>query len=212
MLTDIRKITKTYGIPLICDEVQSGLGRSGSWWAYENFSIEPDIMSSAKALQVGAAISNKGSFGPASGSLSSTWGGGQIIDLATGNQIIKTIKKRKLLAAVKKNGAYLKKGLEGLEADHEPMTNVRGLGLMLAFDMRTKDQRNSVVLEMLNQGIVLLGTGVKGIRVVPPYIVTKEEIRIFVNVLDSVLHEHGNKIVKHKGEITKYLECSTNSV
>lgn len=209
MLRDVRRITKAYGIPLICDEVQAGMGRTGEWWAHQHSKISPDIMCSAKALGVGAAIANKKRFGVEPGALSSTWGGGHVIDLAVGLQTIQTIKKRKLLSNVKRMGGLLKKGLEELQKDHAVMENVRGLGLMLAFDVQDEKQKNSLILEMLKGGAVLLGTGKRGIRVVPPYIVGKEEIYEFLGILDRALHLHIRKKVKHTGEIYKYIECST---
>ncbi|MBU0527413.1 aspartate aminotransferase family protein [Candidatus Micrarchaeota archaeon] len=207
MMKDLRKTTKQYDIPLICDEVQAGLGRTGKWWAYENFGIVPDIMSSAKALQIGAAIANKKKFEVDPGAISSTWGGGSIIDLAIGLQTIKTIKKRKLLENVRHMGVLLKKGLVEIAKEHRVMSNVRGIGLMLAFDVVDKKTRNSMILEMLKRGVVVLGTGNRGIRVIPSYIVGSEEIHEFLEVLDSALHMQEKKKVKHTGNICKYLNC-----
>ncbi|MFH1684711.1 MAG: aspartate aminotransferase family protein [Candidatus Micrarchaeota archaeon] len=207
MMKDLRKTTKQYDIPLICDEVQAGLGRTGKWWAYENFGIVPDIMSSAKALQIGAAIANRKKFSVDPGAISSTWGGGSIIDLAIGLQTIKTIKKRKLLENVRHMGALLKKGLVEIAKEHRVMSNVRGIGLMLAFDVVDKKTRNSMILEMLKRGVVVLGTGNRGIRVIPSYIVGSEEIHEFLEVLDSALHMQEKKKVNHTGNICKYLNC-----
>jgi len=207
MMRELRKKTKQYGVPLICDEVQAGLGRTGKWWAYENFGIVPDLMSSAKALQIGAAIANRKRFNVEPGALSSTWGGGSIIDLAIGLQTIRTIKKRKLLSNVKRMGALLKKGLVEMEKEHRIMDNVRGIGLMLAFDLADRKTRNSIVLEMLKRGVVVLGTGEKGIRVIPSYIVGTDEIHEFLEVLDSALHMQEKRKVKHRGNICKYLNC-----
>ncbi len=207
MMKGLRKTTKQYDIPLICDEVQAGLGRTGKWWAYENFGIVPDIMSSAKALQIGAAIANKKKFEVDPGAISSTWGGGSIIDLVVGLQTIKTIKKRKLLSNVKRMGLLLKKGLVEIGKDHKIVSNVRGIGLMLAFDLVDRKTRNSIVLEMLKRGVVVLGTGNRGIRVIPSYIVGSDEIHEFLEVLDSALHMQEGRKVKHTGNICKYLNC-----
>ena len=76
---------------MIVDEVQTGMGRTGKWWAFEHAGIIPDIVTSAKALQVGATIAKKELFPTESGSISSTWGGGDLVDMAMGVEIIRTI-------------------------------------------------------------------------------------------------------------------------
>ena len=80
----IRKLADEYKVPLIFDEVQSGMGRTGKWWVYEHYGVEPDIMTVAKALQVGATVYDKRYEPTESGVLSSTWGGGSRIDMAVG--------------------------------------------------------------------------------------------------------------------------------
>ena len=111
MMKGLREVTKQHNIPLICDEVQSGMGRTGEWWAFQHYNITPDVMTSAKALNVGATIANKNMFPKEEGAISSTWGGGHLIDLAVGCQTIKTIKRKRLLSNVKRQGLYLRKRL-----------------------------------------------------------------------------------------------------
>ncbi|NHI03899.1 Acetylornithine aminotransferase [Candidatus Nitrosotalea sp. TS] len=111
---------------LILDEVQSGIGHTGKWWAFEHYGVTPDIMSTAKALQVGATMYNK-KFEPADRSaLSSTWGGGSRIDMAVGARTIKVIKRDKLLENATKMGNLLRKGLQEL-VGKKGVTDVRGL-------------------------------------------------------------------------------------
>jgi len=104
-------------------------------------------------------------------------------------------------------GALLKRGLLEMEKEHEIMNNVRGIGLMLAFDVVDKKTRNSMVLEMIKRGAVVLGTGEKGIRVIPSYIVGSKEIHEFLEVLDSALHMQEKRKIKHSGNICRYLNC-----
>ncbi|MBI2105850.1 aminotransferase class III-fold pyridoxal phosphate-dependent enzyme [Candidatus Woesearchaeota archaeon] len=201
LVKDIRKITKQYGIPLILDEVQSGMGRTGKWWAHQHFNIQPDLMSSAKALQVGATVASK-KFSVESGSISSTWGGGHTLDLALGLKTIEIIKKKKLLNHISNVGNYLKNNLEDLNFE-----NVRGKGLMLAFDLKNKDTRNNFIIEALKNGLVLLGCGQKGIRVIPPYIVSEKEVDQALEIFESVNKKINKPGFKHTGKICNYLTC-----
>lgn len=201
LIKGIRKITREKNIPLIFDEVQSGMGRTGKWFAFEHYKVKPDIFSAAKALQVGATITSK-KFDLEPGSISSTWGGGHILDLAVGLQTIKIIKKDKLLHKNRKNGEYLKKRLNELS-----LINVRGLGLMVAFDLQTKEIRDNLVIELLKNGLVVLGCGKKGIRLIPPYIVTEKEIDQAVDIIEKAVKKVSRRKFKHKGDICNYLDC-----
>lgn len=201
MIQDLRKITKENNIPLISDEVQSGMGRTGKWWAIHNFNINPDVISAAKALQVGAAIANKKMF-PESGTISSTWGGGHLIDLALGKKIIQIIKRERLLNNINKQGKYLRKRLNEISLD-----NVRGLGLMNAFDLNNKDDKNNFIIECLKNGLVLLGCGNKSVRVIPPYNVKEEEIDEAVNIIEKSYNKIMKSGFKHSGKLCEYMNC-----
>ena len=201
LVKDVGKITKSYSIRFIIDEVQSGMGKTGKWWAHQHFNVTPDIMSSAKALQVGAAITSK-KFEVEPGSISSTWGGGHILDMAIGLKTIEIIKKKKLLNNINKMGNYLKKDLNDLNLE-----NVRGKGLMLAFDLQNKNIRNNFVIESLKHGLVLLGCGEHSIRVIPPYIVSKKEIDQSLEIVEAANKKVNKPRFKHTGKICNYLNC-----
>ncbi|HLC37717.1 MAG TPA: aminotransferase class III-fold pyridoxal phosphate-dependent enzyme, partial [Candidatus Nanoarchaeia archaeon] len=207
VVKDIRELTKQYNIPFICDEVQCGMGRTGEWWAINNYNVKPDVMSAAKALQVGATIANKKRFPSEEGAISSTWGGGHIIDMALGIEIIRTIKKDKLLLRNKKNGRYIRKRLKQIEEDVPVINDVRGLGLMNAFDLATARLRSDVVIECFKNGLILLGCGGKGIRLIPPYVVSKNEIDEAFDVIRKSVDTCSVKGFKHKGEICKFMSC-----
>lgn len=201
----LRKFTKENSIPLICDEVQSGIGRTGKWFASEHYDITPDIMSSAKALQVGATISNS-KYKPEFGSISSTWGGGHLLDIAIGIEIIRTIKEENLLKNIESNGNYLFKRLVELQKE-DIVKNVRGKGLMLAFDLESNKKRNDFIMEALGNGLVLLGCAQLGIRLIPPYIISKEEIDKAIELIEVSCKKVSEKGFKHEGEIVEYLSC-----
>jgi 4-aminobutyrate aminotransferase len=194
MVREIRKITKEQDIPLICDEVQSGMGRTGRWWAFEHYGIKPDVFTAAKALQVGAVIGSSGMFPKEPGALSSTWGGGHIMDLAMGIETIRTIKRANLLENCRYMGKYLVKELAKLGETYAYIRNPRGLGLMCAFDLQTKRTRDHLHARMLERGLVTMGTGKKGIRLIPPYIVSKKEIDEAIGVIADAMEA---EIKKH---------------
>ncbi len=204
MVKEIRKICQQRGIPYIADEVQAGMGRTGEWWAFENFGIKPDIFSSAKALQVGAVVSTKNQFPKEEGAISSTWGGGHVIDMAVGLETIKIIKSDKLLSKNKANGKYIMKRMLELN-----LLNPRGIGLMRAFDLPSVKMRDDVILECLKNGLVIIGCGKSGIRLIPPYIITKEQIDEAFDILGEAVSKCMHLGFKHTGKICNYLSCST---
>ena len=158
------------------------MGRTGKWWAHQHSGIVPDAMSCAKALQVGACVSKKETFPQQEGAISSTWGGGQIVDLITGKTVIQIIKKENLLDNIIKQGAYIRKRLSELELE-----NVRGLGLMNAFDFKDSKTRKDVLGKLLQKGLILLPAGSRSVRVIPPFIVTEKEIDEAVEKIESCL-------------------------
>ncbi len=206
MVTDIRKICRENSIPYIADEVQSGMGRTGEWWAFENFNIKPDIFSSAKALQVGAVVSTKDQFPQEEGAISSTWGGGQIIDMAVGIETIKTIKRDKLLTKNNVNGRHIMKRMQELS-----LLNPRGIGLMCAFDMQNKKIRNDIIIECITNGLVVIGCGERGIRLIPPYIIEKNHIAEAFRIIESAIKKCTKQGFKHSGKICHYLDCGTEN-
>jgi len=203
LIKSLRKLTKEYHIPFIVDEVQSGMARTGKWWAIEHYNVLPDLMSAAKALQVGASIANI-KYQPKPGSISSTWGGGHILDLAIGLETIRIIKRRKLLRNIKDMGDYLIKRLNEIPINIE---NVRGLGLMIAFDLPSKGMRDNLIIECLKNGLVLLGCGERTIRVIPPYIISEKEADEGIDIIEKSILKISNSNFKHKGKICNYLTC-----
>lgn len=207
LVRSLRKITKEYAIPFICDEVQSGMGRSGEWWAFQHYGIVPDAFTAAKALQVGAVVSQKSRFPSETGAISSTWGGGHILDMAMGVKTIEIIKKQKLLERNKKIGTYLLKSLKDMKGAENP----RGLGLMTAFDLSSPQFRDNVIIESAKHGLIVLGCGQRGIRVIPPFIIQKEEIDEGIGVLQSAIKKCSQKSFSHSGPICQFMECGQST-
>jgi 4-aminobutyrate aminotransferase len=185
----IRKLAYEYKVPLIFDEVQSGMGRTGKWWVYEHYGVEPDIMTVAKALQVGATVYDKKYEPTESGVLSSTWGGGSRIDMAIGTKIIEIIQRNDLLSNSQKIGEKILKnfvdivGINGL-------IDARGIGLMIGLEFDTKTTRDVIVNRLFKKGLLVLPAGMKSIRIMPPLIINEEEAAKGVLLINDTLNEY----------------------
>jgi 4-aminobutyrate aminotransferase len=188
-IQNIRKLANEYGVPLIFDEVQSGMGRTGKWWAYQHYGVEPDILTVAKALQVGATIYDKKYEPNESGVLSSTWGGGSRIDMAIGSKIIETIIKNKLLLNSHKIGEILVKNF----VDHvgiNGLIDVRGIGLMIGLEFDTRMTRDSIVNRLFRKRLLVLPAGIKSIRIMPPLIINEEDAAKGISLINDTLRQH----------------------
>ncbi len=184
-IRNLRAATEKHGVPLILDEVQSGMGRTGKWWAFEHYGVVPDIMSTAKALQVGASA-YKADYDPGQqGVLSSTWGGGSRIDLAVGATVIEVVKRDGLLANAVAMGERLKSGLKEL-VGKKGIIDVRGIGLMIGIEYDTKENRDSALKQAFKSGLLLLPAGQKAMRAIPPLVITKEEADEGIGIMSSL--------------------------
>jgi len=188
-IQNIRKLTNQYNVPLIFDEVQSGMGRTGKWWAYQHYEVEPDIMTTAKALQVGAIIYDKKYDLTESGVLSSTWGGGSRIDMAVGTKIIEVILKDSLLSNSQKIGDSLLKNFAVIVGT-KGVIDARGIGLMIGMEFDTKIRRDSIVKRLFNKGLLVLPAGKKSIRIMPPLIINEEEAARGVSLINDTVKEY----------------------
>lgn len=203
MVADLRRIAQENGIPYISDEVQAGMGRTGRWWAFENYGIVPDVFTCAKALQVGAVVSSKPMFPNDPGAISSTWGGGHVLDLALGMKTIEIIRRDRLLESNARLGKTMLKRLQEIEGIQNP----RGLGLMLAFDLPTKEKRNDVVAECAKRGLLVLGCGRSGIRIIPPFVTKEEDAMAGLRIIEDAVKECSRKGFAHSGPICDFIHC-----
>lgn len=182
---ELQTVSEEHDIPLIADEIQTGLGRTGEWWAVDHVAVEPDVITSAKALQVGATIGRKEMFPDKPGRISSTWGAGDLISTAIGLTTIEVIQEQNLLEHVRNQGAVF---LEALRDARLPgVTNVRGQGLMLAFDLPTKSDMQEVVRAALERGLLVLSCGRRTVRLLPPLDLTDRELELGISLLESAV-------------------------
>jgi 4-aminobutyrate aminotransferase len=192
----IHKIIKKHGILFADDEVQAGLGRTGKMWGIENWGIVPDIMSMSKSLGSGIPIAatvfrKELDFG-VEGAHSNTFGG-NLVGCAASLATLDVIKDERLVENSAKMGEYFRKRLNELKEKHEIIGDVRGLGLMQAVEFvrnrRTKEfavkERDDIVSGAFKRGLILLGCGKSGVRLIPSLNVTKEQIDTATEIIDS---------------------------
>jgi len=153
--------------------------------AYEHYDVKPDIMSVAKALQVGATAYNKKYDPRQRGVLSSTWGGGDRISMATGSRIIEVIKRDKLLENATKRGLELMKGLSEM-INKNGIKSVQGLGLMIGIEIDTSKRRDVIVNNLFKHRLLTMGAGKKSIRLIPPLILSKDQVEKGLTILNKV--------------------------
>jgi 4-aminobutyrate aminotransferase len=196
----LRDLCDRYGILLIVDEVQSGMGRTGKWWAVEHFGVEPDIVTSAKGLAsgmpLGALIARQGLMTWQPGAHGSTFGGNPV-SCAAALATLRLIEGGYMQNAAEM-GSHLLDALKEMQTRHELIGDVRGLGLMIGIEIvadretrePAKATRDLIVDEAFARGLLLLGAGESVIRLMPPLSVDRAEadegLRLFEESLAAV--------------------------
>ncbi|NHN59459.1 MULTISPECIES: aspartate aminotransferase family protein [Halorussus] len=186
-VSDLADIRERFGVNVVADEIQSGLGRTGEMWGVDHLDLEPDVITSAKGLRAGATVANADLFPKEKARLSSTWGAGKIVDAMQGVFTIDAIREHDLLANVRERGRQFRELLE--DADLPNAVDVRGRGLMLAVEFDTKERREAVVKAALERGLLTLGCGYKTLRLLPPLDVTEREIELGFDVFRAAVED-----------------------
>jgi acetylornithine/N-succinyldiaminopimelate aminotransferase len=188
-LESVREVCDKAGILLIFDEIQTGIGRTGKLFAYENFNVEPDIMTLAKALgnglPIGAMLAKEdvaSAFSP--GSHASTFGGTPIITAAA-LETLKVFEDEDIVKKCRQQGEYFKQRLLWLKQRHEVVEDVRGMGLLLG--MKIKKDGRSIVNLCMEKGFLINCIQENILRFIPPLIIGRDEIDALVACLDDVL-------------------------
>jgi acetylornithine aminotransferase/acetylornithine/N-succinyldiaminopimelate aminotransferase len=188
-LRGVRDWCDQQGLLLIFDEIQTGLGRTGKWLSFEHYGVEPDIYTLAKGLAggvpIGAFLAKEHASVFTAGDHGSTFGGGPLA-CAAGVATVKTIFGENLAANSAEIGGYAVAKLLELQQRHPNIETARGLGLMVAFDLKT-DDAPKVVAEAVKRGLILNATGPRTIRMVPPLIIGRAEVDEAVASIDAIL-------------------------
>jgi L-lysine 6-transaminase len=191
-LQGLRRLADERGALLIFDEVQTGMGLTGSWWAHQQLGVVPDIICFAKKMQVGGIlvstrVDDVDSVFKVPSRISSTWGG-SLVDMVRATRILETIASDNLLSNATQRGLELQHGLAALgERFPALVRNVRGRGLMCALDLPTPEQRAALIKQALGQQLLLLPSGVQTVRFRPFLNIQSEHIQEMLARLSRAL-------------------------
>jgi acetylornithine/N-succinyldiaminopimelate aminotransferase len=193
-----RELTSKSGALLLLDEIQCGLGRTGRYFAYQHYGIEPDVVTVAKPLAAGLPLgailtTNRVAMAMHPGMHGTTFGGGPL-SCAVAISFLDTLDD--LLDHVQQIGAYFRAQLESLASKHSSIREVRGLGLMLGIDLDSADTAKAIVQKLLQQGIIINRTHETVLRFLPPYIIQKKHVDEVIHALDAALSFHPAKTSK----------------
>ncbi len=196
-LRGLRDICDKYGILLVADEVQCGMGRTGKWWAVEHAGIEPDIICTAKGIAsgmpLGAIIARASVMDWKAGAHASTFGGNPVC-IAAANATMDLLESE-YIANAARMGEFIMGRLADWRERHKIVGDVRGRGLMIGIeivrDQKTKekgpDLRNRLVQAAFEKGLLVLGSGDTTLRLMPPLIVNEEQADFAIRTLDECL-------------------------
>jgi 4-aminobutyrate aminotransferase len=196
----LKKVADKNGILLIDDEVQSGMGRTGKWFAVEHWCLEPDIICTSKGLAsglpIGATIAKAKIMDWTSGSHASTFGGNPL-SCAAGNAVIDVIKEQQLLDNANKQGAYAMKRLDDFAETSSIVGDVRGKGLMIGVELvEDKETRKhapqkayQVILRSWKRGIAVVTCGSSTLRIAPPLTIQTDMFAAALDIVEDTINE-----------------------
>jgi 4-aminobutyrate aminotransferase len=194
----LKKLLDENGILFAVDEVQSGIGRTGKWFAIEHWGVVPDIVCMAKGIAAGMPLGVMASRADIQdwtpGSHASTFGGNPV-SCAAALAVIDIIKSEKLLENSRREGAYIKKRLEEMMETHPMMGDVRGKGLMVGVELvkdkdtkeYAKQETEDVMMECFRQGLAIVNCGVNVIRWMPPLTITRDLVDPSLEIFEKSL-------------------------
>ena len=206
-LPGLRKLTRKHGILLAVDEVQSGFARTGKWWAVQHWGVEPDIVTTAKAIASGlplaAVIGRRDVMDLPPGSHATTFGGNPVA-IAAMRAVIDVIEEERLYDRAARLGEEVVKFFRDLAEEVELIGDVRGKGLMvgveLVRDRKTKEPAKKELAWILEhafkRGVLVIGAGVSTIRIAPPLIIEEEHLKKGLEIIADLIREANRNLRK----------------
>jgi 4-aminobutyrate aminotransferase len=198
-LQGLERLCRKHGILLVADEVQSGMGRTGKWWAVDHAGIEPDIICTAKGIASGmplcAMIAKAEVMDWKPGAHASTFGGNPVAIAASLATI--AVLEQSAIANAARMGEFIFRQTAGWRERHKSVGDIRGKGLMIGIefvrDQKTKekapDLRNRVMDAAFHKGLLVLGAGENSLRLAPPLVIDEEQAEFAVRTLDACISE-----------------------
>lgn len=189
---ELRRLADEHDALLIFDEVQTGLGGTGKWWAYQHHGVTPDIICFAKKMQVGGILVGdriddvEDNVFHKPGRINSTWGGG-LVDMVRATRILEILVEENLVENARVRGTELLAGLEAIQARRPAVDNARGQGLMCAIDLPDTKTRDAVIKRCFADGMLVLACGTRSLRFRPALNVDAQIIADGVARLDAAL-------------------------
>jgi 4-aminobutyrate aminotransferase len=197
-MKELRRICNEHGILLVADEVQSGAGRTGKWWAIEHTGVQPDMVCIAKGIAsgmpLGITLTKANIMNWVPGSHASTFGGNPVC-IAAALATLDVIEREGLLRNTEEVGNHMLRRMADWPKKHKLVGDVRGLGLMIGIELakdkqtkeRASEERDRVVELAFEHGVLFLGCGANTIRIAPPLITTKAHADVAMDVLEECL-------------------------
>ncbi|MDT2532354.1 acetylornithine transaminase [Enterococcus raffinosus] len=193
-LQAVAQLCKENGSLLIIDEIQTGMGRTGTFFAFEDYQIEPDIITIAKALAngipVGAMLGKAAladAFGP--GTHGTTFGGNNLA-MNVADCVVSEINQPEFLASVAEKGSYLMGELSKLSDTSEKVLDVRGKGLMVGIELDSPETLQQTVQELKKQHLLAIKAGKNVLRLLPPLTISQQELKDGIEIIQSVLNKN----------------------
>jgi acetylornithine/N-succinyldiaminopimelate aminotransferase len=188
-----RALCDSTGALLLADEIQSGLGRTGKWFAYQHYGILPDITTLAKpiagGIPMGAMLcTDEAALGFTPGQHGTTFGGGPLA-CAVAIAVLDTMQRENMLKHIQDTGEFFKSKLQDLATRHDCIIDVRGMGLMLGIELNSAELAKQVAAQMMERRIIINRTSETVLRFLPPFILEREHVEIAVNALDEILKD-----------------------
>ncbi len=194
----LREICDENDIMLIFDEVQTGMGLTGKWWAWEHHDVAPDMMCFGKKTQVCGFVASprldevEDHVFKVSSRINSTWGG-NLTDMVRLTIYLNIIQEEDLVSRAAKSGEYLLNGLQSIQDDYSGLvSNTRGSGLMCAFDLPDESTRDNLLNLIIENGAIILGSGSVTVRFRPPLNISTEEIDQGLSIIRKSLDKAGS--------------------
>ena len=185
----LRDLADKHEALLIYDEVQTGVGLTGKFWAHEHY-VKPDILAFGKKAQVCGILASErvdeveNNCFHVSSRINSTWGG-NLVDMVRFGRILEVIEEEKLVENAATVGDYLLKNVQGLADQYEGLSNARGKGLFCAIDFKDGETRDRVIQECINNNLMILSCGPRSMRFRPPLTVEKQHIDEGINIIEQ---------------------------